>query len=658
MDKNIAENRIKSLIAQINEHNILYYDNDNPSISDFEYDKLMSELKALEEEFPEFSHENSPSKKVHGEVKSSFAKVEHIVQMGSLQDVFEYSQIEDFIRKCKEVNPAVTFVCERKIDGLSVSLEYENGIFTRGSTRGDGFVGEDVTENLRTIKNIPKELTEKIPYLEVRGEVFMPRKVFLNLIKEQEENDEQVFKNPRNAAAGSLRQKKSSVTRKRKLDIFIFNIQQIIGKEILTHGSSLEFLAELGLKVSPEFKRLTTYDEVIKEIEFIKENRDNFSYEIDGVVIKVDDLATRELLGSTAKSPKWAVAYKYPPEEKETILTDIEVNVGRTGAITPVAIFQPVFLAGTSVSRAVLHNQDFINEKEIAVGDTIIVRKAGDIIPEVVAVKEHCGNEIFKLPEKCPICGTKSVKFEDEAVIRCPNMNCPMQLQRNIIHFASKVAMNIDGLGKAIVKLLLDEKMIASVADLYILTKEQILTLEGFKEKSADNLINAIENSKGNTLDKLLFGLGIKGIGSASAKLLCEKFGSLDVIMKADVEEISAIDGFGDIMAKSVYTSLREPHRIELIERLKEYGLNTEFKKDIIDNRFEGLTFVLTGTLSQFKREEAKALIEKFGGKTSSSVSKKTSYVLAGEEAGSKLDKANSLGVKVITEDEFAQMIA
>lgn len=658
MDKKVAQKRIKELIKLINYHNKKYYVNDDPEISDYEYDMLMQELKNLEAEYPELLQENSPTMKVGGYALNQFEKVTHTVQMGSLQDVFSFEQVEDFYLRCKQSVDSPEFVVEPKIDGLSVSLEYRNGEFVRGSTRGDGFVGEDVTLNLKTIKSIPQTLNKQIPFLEVRGEVYMPREVFFSLVEEQQNNDEQPFKNPRNAAAGSLRQKNPAITAKRNLDIFIFNIQQIEGVEINSHKESLDFLAELGFKVVPDYIKVNTYKDIEDRINWIGENRNIFTFDIDGVVIKIDNFSQREALGATTKVPKWAVAYKFPPEEKQTKLIDIEVNVGRTGAITPVAIFEPVLLAGTSVGRAVLHNQDFIDEKQISIGDIITVRKAGDIIPEVLNVAEKGSNtEVYKLPEYCPACGAKAVKYDDESVLRCPNVDCPAQIKRNIIHFASKGAMNIDGLGPAIVEVLLDKGLIKSVADLYTIKVEDLLKIDRFKEKSANNLINAIELSKSNSLDRLIFGLGIRNIGQAAAKLLCEKFGDLDNIISATAEEISQIEGFGDVMAESVVKSFKEQHRLDVIERLKSYGVNTKYAKTIVDNRFEGMTFVLTGTLPTMTRDEAKKLIESYGGKASSSVSKKTTYVLAGEDAGSKLTKAQELGVKIIDENEFKAML-
>lgn len=657
MNEQDAKKRIDELVKLLNYHSQLYYVEDRNEITDYEYDMLQQELKGLEEQFPQFVRSDSPTQRVGGKAISIFEKVTHRVQMGSLQDVFSFEQVRSFIETVQQAVDKPQFVVEPKIDGLSVSLEYHNGELAIGSTRGDGFVGEDVTSNLKTVKSIPIKINEELPLIEVRGETYMPRNVFLKLVKEQEDNDEQPFKNPRNAAAGSLRQKDPKIAAKRKLDIFVFNVQQIEGKELTSHKESLDYLKTLGFKTIPDYKRVSTADEVIDCIKTIGEKRFDLPFDIDGVVIKVDDFRQREILGATAKVPKWAVAYKFPPEEKTSKLLDIELNVGRTGAITPVAVFEPVFLAGTSVSRATLHNQDFIREKNISVGDIIKVRKAGDIIPEVLGSVEKHGDGVFTLPECCPVCGTKLVKSEEEAAVRCPNVECPAQIFRSIVHFASKGAMNIDGLGPQIVHTLLDNKLITSVADLYTLSENKLLQLDNFKEKSVNNLLSAIEKSKSNSLDRLVFGLGIRNIGQASAKLLCDKFGDLDNIMNASAEQISEIDGFGGVMAQSVYNAFHEEHMIELIKRLKECGINTKYEKIQIDDRFAGKTFVLTGTLPTLKRSEAKALIEKYGGKASGSVSKKTDYVLAGEEAGSKLDKAQQLGIEIITEEQFKDMI-
>ena len=658
MEKTKIKERMEYLSAELERHNRNYYVLDSPEISDYEYDMMMRELRGLEAENPEFASENSPTKRVGGAALNTFNKVEHRVQMASLQDVFSFEEVESFVNRCKAQLTDPVFIVEPKIDGLSVSLEYENGELTVGSTRGDGFVGEDVTANLKTIRSIPLKLTQQVPFIEVRGEVYMPVKSFEELTAQQELMDEQPFKNPRNAAAGSLRQKDSSVTAQRKLDIFIFNLQQLDGEDITAHKQSLDYMKSLGFKVIPSYVPCTSFEQIKAEIEKIGESRSDYSFDIDGVVIKVDDFSQREIMGATAKVPKWAAAYKFPPEEKETKLLDIEVNVGRTGAITPVAIFEPVTLAGTSVSRAVLHNQQFIDEKDIRIGDTIVVRKAGEIIPEVIkSVCHGADSKPFTLPESCPVCGTHAVRYEDESALRCPNTDCPAQLFKNIVHFASKDAMNIDGLGPTIIQSLLDKKLICSVADLYKLKFEELITLEGFAKKSAENLLTAIEKSKTQGLDRLIFALGIRNIGAKAAKLLCDKFGDIESIMNASVEDISSIDGFGAVMAKNVYKAFREPHMTDLVKRLIEYGINMTYVSVSSggDGRFEGLTFVITGTLPTLKRKEAQELIEKFGGKVSGSVSKKTDYVVVGEDAGSKLTKAQSLGIEILSEEQLLE---
>ena len=547
---------------------------------------------------------------------------------------------------------------EPKIDGLSVSLEYVDGVFVRGSTRGDGVVGEDVTANLRTIKTIPLVLNEKIPFIEVRGEVYMPRDVFLSLVEKQEINDEKPFKNPRNAAAGSLRQKSSKIAAERNLSIFVFNIQQIEGKEISSHKESLDYLKTLGFKTVPFYNEYKEFDGVLKEIERIGNERGNLPFDIDGAVIKVNDFQKRKELGSTSKFPKWAVAYKYPPEEKETRLIDVEVNVGRTGVLTPVAVLEPVLLAGSTVGRATMHNEDFIKEKGISIGDTVIVRKAGDIIPEIVSVSKKGENtDVYCMPRICPSCGSSVSRDEDEAAIRCHNPQCPAQLLRNIIHFCSRDAMDIEGLGEAVVEVLVNEKLIKNVADIYYLKAVDVLSLERFAEKSANNLIEAIEKSKENDLAKLLFAFGIRHIGQKAAKLLAVNFGTMEKIMSASKEEILLIDGFGEIMAESVVEFFSLEPTKKMIEELENAGVNMTSLAEVKDNRFQEMTFVLTGTLPTMSRNEASEIIEGFSGKTSSSVSKKTTYVLAGEDAGSKLTKAQSLGITIINEDEFKEMI-
>lgn len=657
MDRKIID-RVKKLREEIERHNHSYYVLDNPTVDDYTYDMLMQELKGLEEQYPELADKNSPTQRVGGEALNLFEKVEHRVQMGSLQDVFSCEQVKAFTDRCEEASAKPVYVVEPKIDGLSVSLEYADGEFVRGSTRGDGFVGEDVTANLKTIKSIPLKLKNAPAFLEVRGEVYMPRDTFLKLVERQEDNDETPFKNPRNAAAGSLRQKNPKIAAERGLDIFVFNIQQIEGAEITSHKQSLDYLKNLGFKVIADYKQVQSYAEIEERINHIGDMRSEYGFDIDGVVIKIDDFALRERMGATAKVPKWAVAYKFPPEEKETTLLDIEVNVGRTGAITPVAVFEPVLLAGTSVSRAVLHNQEFITEKDIRIGDRILVRKAGEIIPEVLRSVSHVVNSVpYKLPEYCPVCGDKAVKFADEAALRCPNVDCPAQLKRNIIHFASKGAMNIDGLGEAIVTQLLDEKLISGVTDIYRLTAEQLEALERFGKKSAENLIKAIETSKENPLDRVIFALGIRNIGQSGAKLLCDRFGSIEDIMNASAEDIAAIDGFGEVMSENVVSAFHDKHFSDVVAELKALGVKMEYEKQYSnDNRFEGKTFVLTGTLSSMTRDEAKEIIVRLGGKAAGSVSKKTSYVVAGEEAGSKLTKAQELGVTILSEREFLDM--
>lgn len=660
MDILSASKRVDELRNLINYHNKRYYIDDNPELEDFEYDALMQELKALESEYPELLVSYSPTQRVGGAPDSAFSKVNHKVQMGSLQDVFSFSQVEDFVNRIKNEIPDAQFTVEPKIDGLSVSLEYFNGELAVGSTRGDGFVGEDVTSNIKTIKSVPLKLCGNAPdHLEVRGEVYMPKSVFVRLSSQMELNSEQPFKNPRNAAAGSLRQKDSRIAAQRGLDIFVFNVQQIDGVKIYSHKESLDMLSELGFKVIPEYKLVSDFDEIKKIIEDIGKRRFSLLYDIDGVVIKLDSLSMREQIGYTSKVPKWAVAYKFPPEEKDTRLIDIEVNVGRTGAITPVAIFEPVLLAGTSVSRATLHNQDFINDRGIAIGDIITVRKAGDIIPEVLGVAEKQSEDrsSFKLPSVCPVCGATAVREDGESALRCPNIDCPAQVLRSIIYFASKQAMGIDGFGPAVAQALYDRGLVKTVPDIYRLTVDDILELDGFKEKSAAKLIAAIEKSKNNSLDKLICGLGIRNVGAASCKLLCEKLGSIDSIISADICDIESIEGFGRLTAESIVHTLTEPHMISIINSLKELGVNTEYEITRASDKLLNLSFVITGTLPTYSRDEAKALIEANGGIVKTSVSKKTDYLLAGEDAGSKLLKAEQLGVRIIDENTLNEML-
>lgn len=658
MDKEQIKSEYEQLCKQAEQHNFNYYVLDDPTIEDDEYDRLMRRIKEIEAENPEIVSESSPTQHVGGYAINTFEKVTHEVQMGSLQDVFSKGELYEFDERVKKAVGKAVYCVEPKIDGLSVSLEYKDGIFTRGSTRGDGFVGEDITKNLKTIKSIPMVLREKIPFIEVRGEVYMPKADFEKLVRKQLENDEQPAKNPRNAAAGSLRQKDSRVTASRGLDIFVFNLQRIEGRELTCHSESLDYMKSLGFNVIDGYKTFDYIEDAVSRIMEIGENRQSYSYDIDGAVIKVDDFELRNELGSTAKVPKWAVAFKYPPEEKETKLLDIEINVGRTGALTPVAVFEPVWLAGTTVSRAVLHNQDYIDSKDIRIGDIIAVRKAGDIIPEVVRSVSHAENsEPFVIPHICPVCHGKAERAEDEAVIRCVNIDCPAQLLKNIEHFASRPAMNIDGLGEAVVKQLVENRLISTVADLYSLQQQDLEMLPGFAKVSASKLIANIENSKTNSPDRLLFALGIKGIGQKNAQLLMKHFGSIEKLSETSSEEISAVENFGDILANNIFTALHEPHMTELIERLKSYGVNTVYQSDVKSDKLAGLTFVITGTLPDMTRDEAKTLIEQNGGKCSGSVSKKTSYVLAGEEAGSKLTKAQQLGVTVISQQQLIEMI-
>lgn len=658
MDFSSAQKRVEELTKTIEYHNNLYYNQDEPEISDYEYDMLLRELEQLEKQYPQLKSPISPTNRVGGSAGEKFSPVTHTVVMESLHDSFSSEELRDFDRRVREAVGDTDYVVEPKFDGLSVSCEYRNGVFVRGSTRGDGTTGEDVTDNLMTIKSLPKRIPNAPAFLEVRGEVYMSFKSFEELTKMQEENEEKTFKNPRNAAAGSLRQKNAKITAKRKLDIFIFNVQQIEGVQLTSHSRSLNYLAELGFPTS-FYTVCSTIDEVLQEIERIGNSRGSYDYAIDGAVVKVNDFAKREILGSTAKYPKWAEAYKYPPEEKQTKLLSIEINVGRTGVLTPVGIFEPVLLAGTTVSRATLHNKDFIEEKGICVGDTVIIRKAGEIIPEVVSVASHAENAVpFEFPKLCPSCSSPVTQENGEAAIRCTNTDCPAQLMRHLIHFVGRDAMDIDGLGPSLLNQLVSEKLILSPADLYRLKAQDVAKLERMAEKSANNLISAIEKSKENELYRLVFALGIRNIGLKAAKLICEKFATIDDIMNATVQDFTQIDGFGEIMALSLENYFSLDSTKQLIDELKSLGLKMKPSKQKAEyGIFSGKTFVLTGTLPTMKRSEASEIIEQHGGKTSSSVSKKTSYVLAGEDAGSKLTKAQSLGVEIITEEQFLAMI-
>lgn len=650
-----AYQALKEKVAQ---HNHLYYDLDQPLLDDFAYDALTRELKEMEQAHPELVTDASPTQFVGGTASNKFAKVTHAVKMESLQDVFSLEEVRQFDKRMREAGLTPQYIVEAKIDGLSISLEYENGIFVRGSTRGDGIVGEDVTHNLATISDIPKKITNAPAFLEVRGEVYMPRDAFIKLRDEQEVEGKQPFKNPRNAAAGSLRQKDSSIAAQRGLSLFIFNLQQIEGKTLIGHKESLEYLASLGFPVSPRRSLFNNIEDVITEINVIGDLRGELPYDIDGAVVKVDDFAQRNSLGSTAKFPRWAVAFKYPPEERETVLLEVEVSVGRTGVLTPTAVFEPILLSGTTVSRAILHNETFITQMDVRIGDTIRVRKAGDIIPEVVAVVKHgAQTQAFQMPQICPSCGEHVSHLEDEAALRCTNPECPAQTLRNLIHFASRGAMDIEGFGPAVAKQLVEKELIQNAADIYDLKTEQLLTLEKFKQKSADNLLAAIAQSKENQLDKLLFALGIRNVGSKAATLLAETFGTMDKVALATQEQLNEIDGFGGIMTQSVLDFFAKEGTKDLIRRLQQAGVNMTFAGSEKTDKLAGMTFVVTGTLPSLSRTQAEEHIVKNGGKAASSVSKKTSYVLAGEAAGSKLTKAQALGIPVLNETEFINMI-
>ncbi len=665
MNKKQAEKRIQELREKTEYYAKKYYDDDKPEISDFEYDMLMVELRNLEKDFPEFKSKDSLTQKVGGHVKEGFEKVTHEVPLQSLQDVFSIQEVIDYVekinQKAEESNiKNKRYVVETKIDGLSAALEYKSGKFVRGATRGNGLVGEDVTQNLKTIKTIPMELKEKID-ITVRGEVFISKEDFEKMNQEREENEEELFANARNAAAGSLRQLDSKITKKRPLDIYIFNVQKIEGKEFNSHFEELEYLSKLGFNVNPVRIECNTIEEIENAIKKIGEDRENLTFGIDGAVIKVDDLKFREILGTTAKTPRWAIAYKYPPEKRETILKDIICQVGRTGAITPMAILEPVKVAGSTISKTTLHNEDFIKEKELEIGDTVVIQKAGDVIPEIVEVKKEkrTGKEKeFNMPKNCPVCGAPAIREEGEAAIRCTGIECPAKLFRNLVHFVSREAMNIDGLGENIIGQLLDRNLISNIADIYSLTFEDIASLKKNGNKFAQNLINSINNSKENDLYRLITGLGIRNVGVKASKILARKYKNIDNLFNATLEELSIINDIGPIMANNIVEFFKQEQTIDLINRFKQYGVNTQsLENDVEDNRFEGKIFVLTGSLENYTRTEAADIIEKFGGKTSSTVSKKTSYVLAGEEAGSKLTKAQNLGVEIITEEQFENMI-
>lgn len=658
MEFKTIQEEINYLKEKIAYYSAKYYTEDISEISDFEYDMIYRRLETLEDENPQFKTEDSPTNKIGGDIYNNFEPVTHRVPMESLQDVFSDEELVAFDQKIKAQLPDVSYVLEHKFDGLSVALEYENGVYVRGSTRGDGIVGEDVTENIRTIKSLPKKIDTDASFLELRAEVFMTEMSFSKLCETAELNEEKLFKNPRNAAAGSLRQKDPKVAAKRDLSISVFNIQYAEGVSFENHTSSLEYIKSLGFPTSKIYCHSSAIDEVLKEIANIGESRGDFDYPIDGAVVKINNIAHRTFLGSTAKFPRWAQAYKYPPEEKVTTLLDIEVNVGRTGVLTPTGVFEPVHLAGTTVTRASLHNQDFIDEKDIRIGSKVLIRKAGEIIPEVLSVVENPEDSSpYILPTTCPSCGELTVRDEDQAALRCINPSCEAQLLRNLIHFVSRDAMDIEGMGPAVLEQLLSENIISNASDLYSVKKEDIVKLPRMGEKSADNLLNSLEKSKEKDLSNLIFALGIPQIGAKAGKLLATEFKDIDTLMNATNEQIASIEGFGEITALAVTEYFSRESSVNLVETLKRHGLNTKSKATTVDKRFAGKTFVLTGTLPTMSRAQASEIIENYGGKCSSSVSKKTSYVLAGEEAGSKLVKAEKLGVQVISEDELMNMI-
>lgn len=662
MKKENVSERYEELKKIIAYHANKYYNEDSPEISDFEYDMLMMELKEIEKEHPELITKDSPTQVIvaSGKVDSHFSEVEHEVPLQSLQDVFSTSDVVSFVERIGKEVPNPEYVVEAKIDGLSVALEYKKGVFTRGATRGNGLVGEDVTLNLNVIKSIPKKLKDEID-ITVRGEVYMPHEDFEKLNEEREILGEKLFANPRNAAAGSLRQLKPEITAQRNLAIFIFNVQKSDDVKFTSHYQSLKYLEKQGFVISPFLKKCTNAKEILSAIEEIGERRGELKFDIDGAVVKVDSLAQREEIGVTTKVPKWAVAYKYPPEKKETILKDIVVQIGRTGAMTPVAILEPVRVAGSIISKTTLHNEDFIKEKDIRIGDHVLIQKAGDVIPEISEVlkDKRTGKEkIFEMPKTCPVCGSETVREEGEAVTRCTGIECPAMLFRNLVHFASRDAMEIDGMGPALIEMLLDKNLITNIADIYDLKFDDLVGLDRMGEKSAQNLIDAINKSKENSLEKLINSFGIRHIGAKTAKILAKKFKSLDKLMNASYEKLCSVNEIGEIMADSLQRFFQSAQTQDLIIRLKKAGVNMKMEEsEILDDRFEGMTFVLTGTLPTLSRNEASEIIEKYGGKTSSSVSKNTTYVLAGEEAGSKLEKAQALKLKIIDEDEFKDMI-
>lgn len=683
MNKETAKKRINELKKITAYHAKKYYDEDEPEISDFEYDMLMLELRNLEKEYPDLITSDSLTQHVGGNVKEGFEKVEHEVPLQSLQDIFDFDELYAFDERVKkaienaddgieqiefempegqeiEKQSKIKYVVETKIDGLSVSLEYKKGIFVRGATRGNGLVGEDITDNLKTIKHIPKKLKEPIDII-VRGEVFIGKQEFEKMNQEREENEESLFANARNAAAGSLRQLDSKITALRPLDIYIFNVQKCEDVIFTSHIEALEYLEKIGFNVNPVRVLCNSIPEAIEEINKIGDNREELTFGIDGAVIKVDDLKMRETLGTNYKTPKWAIAYKYPPEKKETLLKDIVFQVGRTGAITPMAILEPVKVAGSTISKTTLHNEDFIKEKDLRVGDTVVIQKAGDVIPEVVEVlkNKRTGKETpFVMINKCPVCGADAIREEGESAVRCIGIECPAKQYRNILHFVSREAMNIKGLGDSIIEELLDRKLISNIADIYSLKLEDIASLKKNGKKFAQNLIEAINASKKNELYRLINGLGIRHIGSKAAKQLAKKYQTMENLQNATLESLISIDDMGEIMAESVFEFFSQNQTIDLIKKLESAGLNMKSETEVSgDGRFDGMIFVLTGGLENYSRKEAEEIIENLGGKTSSSVSKKTTYVLAGEDGGSKLTKAQELGIEIISEEQFINMI-
>lgn len=650
---------IEQLRAELERANFAYYVQDDPSMSDYDYDHKLRRLEELEAAHPEAVTPDSPTQRVGGQALESFQTVEHRVPLESLQDVFDFDELRAFDQRVRGVVPEVSYVVEPKVDGLSVALEYEDGLFVRGATRGDGRVGEDVTENLRTVRSIPLRIPDAPPRLIVRGEVFMPKKVFHALNEERERRGEALFANPRNAAAGSLRQLDPRIAARRKLDILVFNVQWVDGLRFQTHRETLDFLKEKGFKVIPH-SGCETAEEALENIRSIGDNRDQYQFDIDGAVVKVNSLSDRELLGSTAKFPRWAAAYKYPPEVKESRVVDILVQVGRTGVLTPKAVLEPVRLAGTTVTNATLHNQDFISEKDIRVGDTVLVRKAGEIIPEVLSVvpeKRPEGTAPYFLPKACPVCGAPVVRDEEGAHIRCTGAECPAQLLRSISHFASRDAMDIEGLGIAVVENLVGAGLVKTPGDLYFLNEDDVAGLERMGKKSAQNLLAAIERSKSQDLSRLIYAFGIRQVGQKAGKILAARFQTLDALRQAGPEELTEVDDIGEITARSLTEWMNSPQSGHLIQRLKEAGVNMTAAEQGSDRRFAGMTFVLTGALERFTRDEAAARIEAFGGKSAGSVSKKTTYVVAGEAAGSKLRKARELGVAVLSEEEFLKLL-